>query len=129
MDTKKLTIEALFSDSGVFDEDAAVAALLPYIIIQKPDYEIFFKDAKLSAERKILAYGLAKKILKLKGLVDDEIITALEINEKTGIKKGTVDPMFKLLRDKGLLSGKGTYEIPTYKVKKAIELINKENPA
>jgi|GEM_PF-1057150 len=126
MDNKKLTIEALFSDSGPFDEEAAVRALLPFIVIQKPDYEIFFKDAKLSAERKILAYGLAKNLLHRKGLIEDGAITALEVYEKTGLKKGTVDPNFKRLKDAGLLSGKGAYEIPAYKIQEVIDTINKE---
>jgi len=126
MDNKKLTIEALFSDSGPFDEDAAVRSLLPFVVIQKPDYGIFFKDAKLSAERKILAYGLAKSLLKRKGLVEEGTITAQEVYEKTGLKKGTVDPNFKRLKDAGLLSGKGDYEIPAYKIQEVIDMINKE---
>lgn len=128
METKKLTIEALFSNSGPFDEDAVVRVLLPFVVIQKPEYEIFFKDAPLSAERKILAYGLAKSLLKHKDLIEDGAITAQEVYEKTGLKKGTIDPNFKRLKDAGLLAGKGEYEIPAYKIKEVIEIISKELP-
>jgi hypothetical protein len=126
METNKLTIEDLFSDSGPVDESAIVAALMPFLVIQKPGYAIFFKDVKLSAERRILAYALAKGLLKRKGLLAEGTVTALEIAEKTGLKKGTVDPNFKLLKEKGLLAGKGDYEIPGYKIKDAVDLINKE---
>jgi transcription initiation factor IIE alpha subunit len=126
MNNEKLTIEALFSDSGPFDEDAVVRALLPHIVIQKPDNEIFFKDTKLSAKRKMLAYALAKKLLKRASLVNDESVTAPELHQKTGIKKGTIDPMLKALREEGLFAGKKEYEIPSYKVQEAISMINEE---
>jgi hypothetical protein len=81
----------------------------------------------VSAERKILAYGLAKSLLKRKGLVEEGTITAQEVYEKTGLKKGTVDPNFKRLKDASLLSGKGAYEIPAYKIQEVIDEINKQN--
>lgn len=74
------------------------------------------KDSSISVDKKILAYGLAKKLLKIKGLIENEFITAQEFHEITGIKKGTVDPTFKILKDKGFLVGKREYEIPTNKV-------------
>ena len=127
MKEEKLTIEALFSDSGPFDEDTVVRALLPYIVIQEPDHEIFFKEAKLSAKRRMLAYGLAKKLLKRNSLIADERVTALELHQKTGIKKGTIDPMLKSLREEGLFAGKKEYEIPAYKIQEAVTMINEES--
>ncbi len=121
---KKLTIEALFSESGPFDEDLVVRSLAPHIVIQKPDYEIFFKDTKLSAKRKMLAYALAKKLLRRNNLIANESVTALELHQKTGIKKGTIDPMLKSLRETGLFAGKKEYQIPAYKVQEAVSLIN-----
>jgi hypothetical protein len=126
MKDEKLTIEALFSDSGPFEEEAVVRALLPHIVIQKPDYGIFFKETKLSAKRKMLAYGLAKKLLKRNNLIAGESISALELHQKTGIKKGTIDPMLKALREEGLFAGKKEYEIPAYKVQEAVSMINEE---
>jgi hypothetical protein len=127
MNEEKLTIETLFSDSGPFDEDAVVRALLAHIVIQKPDYGIFFKEAKLSAKRKMLAYGLAKKLLKRNGLINDESVTALELHQKTGIKKGTIDPMLKSLREEGFFAGKKEYEIPAYKIQEAVTMISEES--
>lgn len=122
---KKHTIEDLFSDSGPFDEAEVVKALHPFITIQKSTNSIFFKGEKLSTTQKILAYGLAKKLLKSKGHVKSEMITAQEFHDKTGIKKGTIDPAFKTLKEKGLFVGKGEYEIPIPKIQSAIAYLTK----
>jgi len=116
MTDKKTTIDALFSDSGPFDEEEVVGALHNHVTIQRSTNKIFLKDSSISVDKKILAYGLAKKLLKIKGLIENEFITAQEFHEITGIKKGTVDPSFKILKDKGFLVGKREYEIPTNKV-------------
>jgi hypothetical protein len=48
-----------------------------------------------------------------------------EINS-SGRIRGTVDPAFKLLKDRGLFVGKGEYEIPTDKISSAIEMLSRE---
>lgn len=113
---KKHTIEDLFSDSGPFDESAVIKAIQPFVTIQKTTNDIFFKESGLTNEEKILIYGLTKKLLKTKGLIEDEMITAIEVHKKTGIKTGTVDPTFKKLKEKGFLVGKKEYEIPVHKI-------------
>lgn len=117
------TIEDLFSDSGPFNEAEVVQALQPLITIQRSTNKIFFKGVRLPADRKILAYGLAKKLLKERGLVDNGLITAQKVHESTGIKKGTVDPTFKSLKEGGFLVGKGKYEIPAHKIQAVIQLL------
>ena len=124
MTDKKHTIDALFSDSGPFDEAEVVRALQDHITIQRSTNSIFIKDSGLSVDRKVLAYVLAKKLLKNKGISDSEMITAQEFHEMTKIKKGTIDPAFKTLKGKGLLVGKREYEIPTHKISAAIQLLN-----
>lgn len=125
MNANKHTVDDLFSDSGPFDESAVVTAIRPFITIQKKTNEIFFKDPSPTAEQKILIYGLAKKLLKTKGHIESEMITAQEIHKKTGIKKGTIDPSFKKLKESGYLVGKGEYEVPIPKIPDVIELLNK----
>jgi DNA-binding MarR family transcriptional regulator len=124
MPTEKPTIESLFSDSGPFDEAEVVKALQPHVTIQKSTNEIFFKGGQLSTQQRVLAYGLAKKLLRSKSLIETESITAQELHKKTGIKKGTIDPAFKVLREKGLLVGKRDYEIPTSKIHDIIEILS-----
>ena len=125
MQNNKATVDDLFSDSGPFDESAVVKAIHPFITVQKKTNEIFFKDSSPTAEQKILIYGLAKKLLKTKGHIESEMITAQEIHKKTGIKKGTIDTCFKKLKESGYLVGKGEYEVPVPKISDAIALLSK----
>ena len=126
MTDKSNTLDALFSDSGPFDEAEVVKALKTHVTIQRATKRIYLKNSGLTADRKILAYGLAKKLLATKGEVQTETITASEFFEATGIKKGTIDPCFKSLRGKGMLVGKAEYEIPTDKIASVIELLSQE---
>ena len=80
----------------------------------------------MTVEQRILIYGLAKKLLKTKGLIESETITAVEVHKKTGIKKGSIDPTFKKLKNNGFLVGKSDYEIPVPKISDVIQVINKK---
>jgi hypothetical protein len=126
MSIRKHTVDDLFSDSGPFDEAEVVKTIKPFITIQKSTNAIFFKDSSPTAEQRVLIFGLAKKLLKAKNRIDSEMITAVEIHEKTGIKKGTIDPTFKKLKERGFLVGSREYEIPIPKIADALELINKK---
>lgn len=123
MSDKKHTIEDLFSDSGPFDETEVIKAIHPFITIQKSTNEIFFKGSSQKNDQRILTYGLAKKLLNMKGLIESDKITAVEIQKKTGIKKGSIDPTFKKLREDGYLVGKIEYEIPISKISDVISKI------
>jgi hypothetical protein len=125
MNDKKHTIEDLFSDSGPFDEAEVVKAIHPFVTIQQATNEIFFKGSSQKTDQRILTYGLAKKLLNMKGLVGSDKITALEVYKKTGIKRGTIDPTFKKLKEDGYLVGKIEYEIPVSKISDIINVIGK----
>lgn len=118
-------LEDLFSDSGPFDESAVVEAIQPFVTIQKSTNEIFFKNSSPTAEQKILIYGLTKKLLKTKGRIESDLITAQEVHKNTGIKKGTIDPVFKKLKESGYLVGKGEYEVPVPKITSVIDMLRK----
>jgi len=126
MTDKPHTLDDLFSDAGPFDESAVVKAIMPFITIQKNTNEIFFKESALTIDQRILVYGLTKKLLKSKGVIESDLITAQEFHKKTGIKKGSVDPKFKKLKDSGMIVGKKEYEIPNHKVSEIIKLIAKK---
>ncbi|MEK7554550.1 MAG: hypothetical protein AAB518_01005 [Patescibacteria group bacterium] len=125
MTDRKHTIDDLFSDSGPFDEAEVVKAIQPFVTIQKATNDIFFKSSTQKTEQRILTYGLAKKLLNMKGLVETDKITAVEVHNKTGIKKGTIDPTFKKLKEDGYLVGKSEYEIPVSKISDVISVIGK----
>lgn len=126
MEDKKHKIEDLFSNSGPFDESSIVKAIVPFVTIQNNTNNIFLKRSDLSIDKKILVYGLAKKLLKEKKIIENEFITAAELHKKTGIKKGSIDPNFKKLKDLGMIIGKGEYEISNHKIPEVIELITGE---
>lgn len=123
MSNKQYSLDDLFSDHGPLDEPKVAEVLHPLVTIQKSTNTIFFKDQTLSVERRVLAYALAKMLMKSKGLIDSHMITGQEFYEATRIKKGTVDPTFKSLKDKGLLVGKGASEIPTHKLPEVLKLL------
>lgn len=119
------TVEDLFSTSPGFDEAELVRAIRPYVTIQESTKEIFVKGSSLTVERQILVYAIAKKLLKSKGHIEAEMITAAEILKKLKFKKGTIDPIFMKLRKNGLLIGKGTYEIPVSKISEVIQIVER----
>lgn len=125
MNEKKETIEDLFTDSGDIDEAAIVRVIRPFVTIQKSTNEIFLKKSNVTAEQRVLIYGLAKKLLKSKGLIPDDMITTAEILKKTGLKKGTIDPTFMKLKSNGFLIGKSNCEIPGFKVSEVIDIIER----
>src|SRR3989339_1037833 len=125
MTKEKNHIEELFTDGSAIDEERVVEALKPLITIQRDTKEIYFKDSqKITMEDKILAFGLAKKLLKTKGLIEQETISASEIHKKTSFKKGSIDPAFKSLKGKFLIGKGRDYEIPNYKVNEIIKRLD-----
>lgn len=122
----KTPIDELFTDAGPFDLAAAAQALKAFVAIQRETHRIYLKGGqKLSVENKILAYTLAKKLLKMEERIEEEYVSAAEVHEATGIKKGSVDFTFKKLREAGILIGSGSrYELPHYQVNVVIERLN-----
>lgn len=125
MNRKEKNIEKLFTDAGAINEKEVVKVLEPFVTIQRQTKDIFLKNVeKLTVGEKIIAYALTKKLLKIQGYIENDIISASEVHKKTGIKKGSVDFAFKEFRDNGLLIGRGkSYEIPNHKVDKIIKLL------
>lgn len=116
-------VEDLFSANGGFDEAELVLAIKPFVTIQESTKQIFIKNSTLTAEKQILVYGVAKKLLKAKQHIESEMITAVEIQKTLKIKKGTIDPIFMKLKKSGFLIGKGNYEIPASKISEVINLL------
>ena len=126
MTQDKNTIEELFADGAHFDKEAAIKVLKSVLIIQRESHDIFFKgDVKLTTEEKILAYALARKVLFSEKLADSAKVSAQEISEKTGMKKGSVDPAFQALKGSTLLIGsKKDYEIPNHHIDEVIKRLS-----
>lgn len=119
-------IEDLFSSGGGFDEAVLVKAIQPFVTVQESTKEIFVKNSSLTTEQQILIYGITKKLLKSKGHIESEHMTAMEIVKSLKLKKGSVDPTFLKLKKNGLIVGKGSYEIPVSKLEEIITLIERK---
>lgn len=124
----KSLIEDLYTDSGGFDKERVAQVLKAILSVQRGKHTIFTKPGiSLSAEDKILAYVLVKKLLKSEGVVEESGVSGKEIGQKTNVPQGTVDPTIQKLKKKdGLLAGSGkNYEIPAHQVEVVLERLKK----
>ncbi len=131
MNKEESSIEELFSDGAHFDKAGAIKVLKAILIIQRDSHDIYFKsDIKLTTEEKILAYALARKVLVAEKMAASAKISAQEISERTGLKKGSVDPTFQALKTTAMLIGSGKeYEIPNHHIDEVIKRLSlKINP-
>ncbi len=126
---KQKTLEDLYTDSLLLNETEVTEAILPLISIQRGSNKIFFKHDNTTNIQKIVAYMLAKKLIASKETAFSERITAAEIFEELNLKRGTTDGTLGKLRKDKILVGSGGqdggYEIPSYKIKDALIIINK----
>lgn len=122
------TIEELFADGAHFDKAAAIKVLKAILIIQRESHDIYLKgEVKLTTEEKILAYSLARKVLYSEKLAESAKVSAQEISEKTGMKKGSVDPAFQVLKsDTFLIGSKKDYEIPNHHIDEVIKRLTQK---
>jgi len=128
MSEQKLT-EQLFTDSGAINKKDIVDTLKNILDINRETYDIYFKEEAndFTIEEKIIAYGLAKKLLKTEGYIKSEEFSANEIkkNKNYSMKDGSVDNSFKALREKSDIRGSGSkYLIPNYKIGDSLKKLN-----
>lgn len=126
MDDQKSPIDELFTDSEPLDTTMVVNSLKRFIRIKRESHEIFFTDEgnEVSILKRILIFGLGKKLLKLEQYIDSESFSAKEITERLQLKKGTVDGLFNNLRSKSYILGSGSdYLIPNYKINNILTLL------
>jgi|SRR3989344_2096279 len=118
----------LYTSSGPVDINEIAGSLKRFVAIQSGTEKIFLKEegTHLTAEKKVLAYALIKKMLKELNKKDKSSISATEIEAEIGLKRGTIDPTFKTLKEKGaLIKTSDGFEIPNFVIKKIIEEFKK----
>src|SRR3989344_3694225 len=114
----------LYTQSGPVNIEEIASSLKRFVSIQNNTDKIFLKDygLNLTAVQKILAYALTKKMLKETGKILKSSISGSEIELEIGLKRGTIDPTFKTLKERGLLLGTNKdYEIPNSSIKEIID--------
>ena len=86
--SEKITIDDLYSDTGAFNQEAALRALKNNIVFTRENEIVFNIDPeKLKARDSILLYALAKKVLKANEKIEDETVINSEIINKTKINR------------------------------------------
>ncbi len=126
MNNRQSPIEDLFSDTGPVDIKAVVEALKPLMQVQRGKNEIHLTELGNEAivSNKILIYALGKKILKMESIIETEEFSAKEVFDNLGLKKGTIDFNFNLLRERGFILGSGSsYVIPNAKVSAIVNIL------
>lgn len=113
--------EKIFTDQKAVDPKELTAILESFVRINSETLEIFFTDEgyKLTVPQRIILFLLAKKVLKIAEKIEREETAPKEIFDATKIKKGSIDPAVKQLREKGWIIHLGTgYLVPNYQISK-----------
>jgi len=121
----------LLLDAEEIDRASLARVLHDYVGIDSKSGKIIQKASfnKLSARQKLLAFLLGKKVAKLLGKLDIELTSPKNIQDETGIPKGTVNPKLRELVDNRLVSQtkEGEYYIESHQILDCVaELENKE---
>jgi hypothetical protein len=127
MTGKKSLLEDLYTDSGGFDEDRAVAVLKKVLSIQRGTHTVIFhRNTPLKEADKVLAFMLMKKLLKSDGAVESSAVSGKQIKAETDVKPGTVDFTIKTLKEEGVISGSGSnYELVTREIDGIVDRLEK----
>ena len=77
--------------------------------------------------KKIILYGLAKKVMFLKKIINEENIGPKEVSEKTGLPEGTSKVYVRKLEGMGFLMRKGNkYVVPNFALIKIKEYFEED---
>jgi len=124
-------LESLLVSGKEIDKKLVAEILEPYLRIDKETCDIrplsSWSDSK--ANIKILLYLIARKAMVALGLpLSEEKASATEIMQKTGLKKGTVNPALRnLFEDRVIEQSKDRkYYIPNHALEKVKVMISEK---
>jgi len=122
-------LESLLVSGKEIDRKLVAEMLEPYIRIDKETCDIrpLSSWSDLKANIKILLYLIARKAMVALGLpLPEERASATEIMQKTGIKKGTVNPALRDLFEDRVLeqSEDRKYYVPNHAIEKVKAMIS-----
>jgi hypothetical protein len=122
---KKDALDELFVDESTVIDSELLRDLLKSYVQMSPEGKIFpLADfSKIDNGGKVLVVLLAKKVLYIK-LGQKEKTTPKEIQDITGLTKGSVNPTLRELNKKRLVySESGEYWVPNHALHKIKELL------
>ena len=122
-------LESLLVNGKEMDKKLVAEILAPYLRIDKETCDIrpLSSWSGLKANIKILLYLIARKAMVAKNLpLSEERASATEIMQKTGMKKGTVNPALRVLFNDRVIeqSEDKKYYVPNYAIEKVKAIIN-----
>jgi hypothetical protein len=114
----------LFVEEGDINESLVRDILVDYIRLTKEGGIIPLEEFnELKNDNKILIILLARRVLALRGISSD-IVSPKEVQDASGLPKGTVNPTLKSLEAKRFVTNhKGKYKIPNHAITKLKSLI------
>lgn len=125
-------LESLLVSGREIDKKLVHEILSPFLRIDKETCDIRPLSSwnDLRAKTRILLYLIARKAMVALGLpLAEERASATEIMQKTGMRKGTVNPALRsLLEDDRLLeqSEDRKYNVPNYAIERVRAIIGEE---
>jgi len=124
-------LESLLVSGKEIDKKLVAEILEPYLRIDKETCDIrpLSPWSDLKANIKILLYLIARKAMVALGLpLSEEKASATEIMQKTGLKKGTVNPALRnLFEDRVIEQSKDRkYYIPNHALEKVKAMISEK---
>ena len=122
-------LEGLLVSGKEVDKKLVAEILVPYLRIDKETCDIrpLSSWSDLKTNIKILLYLIARKAMVAKGLpLSEERASATEIMQKTGLKKGTVNPALRNLFKARVIeqSKDKKYYIPNHALEKVKVMIS-----
>lgn len=119
--------DELFVDEGEVNKEFIHGILINYIRMSKDGGIIpLEKYNYLNNDRKILVVLLSKRVLAIKGISSD-FASPREIQELTGLPKGTVNPTLRLLESRRLvISEGGKYKVPNHSITRLKAMLTEE---
>jgi len=75
--------------------------------------------------KKVIVFLLARKVLKVKNVIEEEEIGPTELSKSIGIPVGSVKTIFHSTKDILFVSVSGKYKMPNYAIQKACDYLNK----
>lgn len=122
-------MEDLMVSGDELDAELLVTALSPILRIERETKRIrpLAPWRRLSAKGKIVATLLARKGLRARGLIDEEMTAPAEIIEQTGVPQGSVYPALKeLFESRPQIVDKDArsrYYVPNWALGDAVQLL------
>lgn len=122
-------LEKLLISGKEMDQKMVAEILEPYLRIDRETCDIrpLPSWSNLKANIKILLYLIARKAMKAIGLgIEEESVSATEIVQNTGLKKGTVNPALRGLFDGRVVAQdkQRKYFVPNYAIEEVKGMIN-----